>query len=98
MRQTNPVEASSYAGAVVSILSSLTLTDIGIIIGIFTALLTFGLNAWYTRRKDQREAEEHAAKMRELQGACHESAAHRGRAAHDVGSRLYRLAGLRGLH
>ncbi|UXC37206.1 phage holin family protein [Cupriavidus gilardii] len=68
MRQINPVEATSYAGAITSIGASLTLTDIGIIVGIVTALLTFGLNAWYMRRKDRREVEEHAARMRSLGG------------------------------
>ncbi|MCA7085854.1 phage holin family protein [Cupriavidus sp. DB3] len=66
MRQINPAEATSYAGAIASIGASLTLTDIGIIVGIVTALLTFGLNAWYMRRKDKREIEEHAARMRTL--------------------------------
>lgn len=63
MRQINPAEASSYAGSVVAVLSSLTLTDIGIIVGIFTALATFGLNAFYMRRKDLRDEEEHVARM-----------------------------------
>ncbi|AOZ05973.1 HP1 family phage holin [Cupriavidus malaysiensis] len=72
MRQTNPVEVTSYAGAIASIVSSLTLTDVGIIFGIVTALLTFTLNAWYTRRKDRREAEEHRARMRQHEGGCHE--------------------------
>lgn len=67
MRQINPAEATSYAGAIASIGASLTLTDIGIIVGIVTALLTFGLNAWYMRRKDKREIEEHEARMRTLQ-------------------------------
>jgi predicted histidine transporter YuiF (NhaC family) len=71
MRQANHIEATSYAGAVASIVSSMMLTDVGIIIGIVTALLTFGLNAWYTRRKDRRETEEHAARMRAM-GGCDE--------------------------
>jgi type II secretory pathway pseudopilin PulG len=45
----------SYAGGAASIGSALTLTDWGILIGIFTALLTFGLNVWYTRQKNVRE-------------------------------------------
>ncbi|GAA0809643.1 hypothetical protein GCM10009078_51970 [Cupriavidus gilardii] len=72
MRLPTPIEATGYAGSIVSIGASLTLTDIGIIVGIVTALLTFGYNAWYIRRKDQREAEEHAARMRTL-GPGHES-------------------------
>ncbi|MCT9017176.1 phage holin family protein [Cupriavidus gilardii] len=71
MRLPTPVEATGYAGSVVSIGASLTLTDIGIIVGIVTALLTFGFNAWYIRRKDRREVEEHAARMRAL-GGSHE--------------------------
>lgn len=79
MRQTNPAEVSSYAGSVVAVLSSLTLTDIGIIIGIVTALATFWLNTIYTRRKveymrrkEEWEAQEHAARMRLLEEAAHE--------------------------
>lgn len=67
MRQITPAEGASYAGSGVSIASSLTLTDIGIIIGIVTALLTFCLNTYFLRRKDKREAEEHEARMRNLQ-------------------------------
>ncbi|SCB10358.1 HP1 family phage holin [Cupriavidus alkaliphilus] len=72
MRQTNPAEVSSYAGSLVAVLSSLTLTDIGIIVGIVTALATFALNAFYMRRKDQREREAHIARMHALTEACHE--------------------------
>lgn len=77
MRLPTPVEATSYAGAITSIGASLTLADIGVIVGIVTALLTFWLNAWYTRLKykleeqeraarDKREREEHEARMRAL--------------------------------
>lgn len=45
----------SYTGAAVSICSTLTLTDWGILVGIATALLTFGMNIWYTRKKNARE-------------------------------------------
>lgn len=45
----------SYAGGVTSICSALTLTDWGILIGIATALFTFGMNVWYTRQKNARE-------------------------------------------
>lgn len=72
MRQTNPTEVSSYAGSAVAVLSSLTLTDIGIIVGIVTALATFGLNAIYMRRKDRRDEEEHVARMQVLGEANHE--------------------------
>jgi cbb3-type cytochrome oxidase subunit 3 len=49
------VEITSYAGGIASIVSSLTLTDVGVIVGIATALLTFLLNAIYMYRKDKRE-------------------------------------------
>lgn len=57
-------EVTSYTGAATSITLSLTLTDIGIIVGIVTALLTFGLNALYTYRKDKREQMETEARLR----------------------------------
>jgi hypothetical protein len=62
----NPVTLSSYAGSTVSVVSSLTLTEIGIIVGIITALATFALNAFYTYRKDQREKLESRARLRAL--------------------------------
>jgi len=51
----SPTEAASYAGSTVAVGSSLTLTDIGIIVGIATAVLTFVLNAYFMWRKDRRE-------------------------------------------
>ena len=39
----------------VAIGTSLTLTQVGILVGIVTALLTFALNAWYTAKKNARE-------------------------------------------
>lgn len=52
-----PPEMGSYAGGAVAIGTSLTLTEVGIWVGIITALLTFGLNAWYTAKKNARESE-----------------------------------------
>lgn len=63
MSKVNAVEAMSYAGGGVSIGAALTLTEIGVIVGIATAFLTFVLNAWYTYRKDQREKMESAARL-----------------------------------
>ena len=60
-------EVMSYAGAVASIGSSITLTEWGVIIGIATALLTFLLNAIYMYRKDRREEAETAAKLKHLE-------------------------------
>lgn len=55
MTKLSPSELGSYAGGAVSVTASLTLTEIGVLVGIGTALLTFVLNAWYTRRKNDRE-------------------------------------------
>lgn len=49
-------EVSSYAGAVVAMASSVTLTQIGVVVGIITALLTFAMNAYYTYHKNKRES------------------------------------------
>ncbi len=46
---------ASYSGAAVSVLAGLTLTEWGIVVGIITAILTFGVNVWYQHRRDQRE-------------------------------------------
>jgi protein-S-isoprenylcysteine O-methyltransferase Ste14 len=48
-------EAGSYAGAVVAIVASMTLTQWGIIAGIITALVTCVANVVYMARKDRRE-------------------------------------------
>lgn len=69
-RHASP-EVISYAGAGVSIASSLTLTEWGVIIGIVTALLTFTLNAVYMYRKDRREQRECDARLKHL-GELHE--------------------------
>ena len=55
--KTTPPEVGSYTGALVTVVTSLTLTQFGVIVGIFTALLTFLLNAWYTRERNMRERE-----------------------------------------
>jgi biopolymer transport protein ExbB/TolQ len=50
-----PPEMGSYAGGAVAIGTSLTLTQVGILVGIVTALLTFALNAWCARKKNARD-------------------------------------------
>jgi cbb3-type cytochrome oxidase subunit 3 len=65
-RHSGP-EVASYAGGAVSIGSALTLTDIGIIVGIGTALLTLALNVFYMYRKDKREKVESEARLKLLQ-------------------------------
>jgi hypothetical protein len=61
-------EMTSYAGGATAIGASLTLTQIGVIVGIVTALLTFAMNAIYTYNKTKREQREADldAKEREL--------------------------------
>ncbi len=66
MRAT-PTEVSSYAGSIVAVASSLTLTDIGVIVGILTAVATFVVNAVYMYRKDRREDRESRARLHELE-------------------------------
>lgn len=55
--QDRAVAAASYAGAGFSVFSGLTLTDVGIIVGIVTAILTFGINVWFKRRSHRSEEE-----------------------------------------
>lgn len=45
----------------------MTLTDIGVIVGIVTAVATFALNAIYMYRKDKREERESLARLHELE-------------------------------
>lgn len=70
MTRPDGPEVTSYAGAIASILASLTLTDLGVIVGIFTAIATLVLNWWIKRgdvkraERDERRAEEvHQARM-----------------------------------
>lgn len=58
--------AAAYAGSAVSLGSALTLTQVGVLVGIVTAIGTFGLNAWIGYSKRQDEHEEHLARMRAL--------------------------------
>ena len=60
------VETASYAGGGVSILAALTLTDVGILIGIVTAVLTFAANLIYQFRKDKREEVLHQIQVKKL--------------------------------
>jgi|GEM_PF-1525062 len=55
MSKVSAPELGSYAGAGTAIGASMTLTEVGVIVGIATALLTFILNFLYMRRKDARE-------------------------------------------
>lgn len=66
MSRLSAPEIGSYAGGAVSIGASLTLTEIGVIVGIVTAILTFAVNLVYTYRRDQRE-ERALAAMKKLE-------------------------------
>lgn len=57
MTDDRVMSAASYTGAGISVLSGLTLTDVGIIVGIATAILTFVANMAWQARKDRRERE-----------------------------------------
>ena len=49
------MSATSYGGAGASIIAGITLTDLGIVVGIVTAVLTLLFNIYYQRRKDRRQ-------------------------------------------
>jgi uncharacterized membrane protein (DUF485 family) len=63
MKNLTNLEVASYTGSGASIAASLTFTDIGVLVGIITALLTFALNAIYMYRKDRREQRESDARL-----------------------------------
>ncbi|OQA93476.1 MAG: hypothetical protein BWY25_03097 [Chloroflexi bacterium ADurb.Bin222] len=56
----------SYGGGIVSIMAALTLTDWGIVLGMITAVATFGVNWYYKHRDDTRAREEHEAYLASL--------------------------------
>ncbi|TRO13760.1 holin [Ectopseudomonas mendocina] len=45
----------SYTGAATSVVSGLTLTEWGVVVGIITALVTLVANLFYQRQKNKRE-------------------------------------------
>lgn len=57
------ISTASYLGGGASVLSALTLTDFGILVGIFTALITLIVNIFYNLRRDRRELEAHTTRM-----------------------------------
>lgn len=64
--RASPTEVASYAGSFTAVASSLTLTDIGVVVGILTAIATFGLNFLFMWRKDRREQRESDQRIKEL--------------------------------
>lgn len=65
--RASPTEVASYVGSVTAVASSLTLTDIGVIVGILTAFATFGLNFFFMWRKDRREQRESDMRIMEME-------------------------------
>lgn len=62
----NTVSAASYGGAAVSVIFGLTLTDWGVIVGILTAIVTFGFNIGYRIKQDRRDQARHDLEMQNL--------------------------------
>jgi hypothetical protein len=58
MKNMTNMEVTSYAGSLASIGASLSFTDIGVIAGIVTALVTCAANVIYMARRDRREQRE----------------------------------------
>ena len=61
------LKIGSYIGGAISVMSALTLTNIGIIVGIATALLTYGTNLVYKARENARAEREDIRKEMEHQ-------------------------------
>ncbi|WP_244136731.1 phage holin [Burkholderia vietnamiensis] len=65
--QVSPTEAASYAGSGVALGASLTLTQVGVIVGIATAILTFASNLYFQWRDDQRKQRESDLRIEDLE-------------------------------
>ncbi|MCK0153874.1 phage holin family protein [Alcanivorax sp. S6407] len=61
------VSATSYAGAGISVIAGLTLTEWGVIVGIVTAIVTLLINFIYQQRKDRREEKLFQLKVEQIQ-------------------------------
>lgn len=61
------LKIGSYIGGAISVMSALTLTNIGIIVGIATALLTFITNFIYKSRENARAEREDIRNEKEHQ-------------------------------
>lgn len=65
--QISPAEAASYAGSTVAVGASLTLTQIGVIVGIATAVLTYATNLYFQWRDDRRKQRESDLRVEEME-------------------------------
>lgn len=57
----------SYTGSAGAIGASLTLGQIGILVGIVTAIITCAANLYFSRRRDERERRQEEREQRELE-------------------------------
>lgn len=64
------VTNSTYTASVFAVISAMTLTDWGILVGILTAIGTFLLNYYFQRRRDRREQKLHDLKVQHLKDVC----------------------------
>lgn len=63
---------ATYAGAGVSAASWWLSSEAGVLIGITLGVIGLAVNVFFKLRTDQRERDEHAARMRAIEGGCHE--------------------------
>jgi Na+/glutamate symporter len=59
---------ATQAGATTSVVSWLLSSEFGILIGVLIGLAGFGMNWYYSHKRDRREQAEHKARMKELRG------------------------------
>lgn len=58
----------TYAGSGGAVIAGLTLTEWGVIVGIFTAIIGLVIQFWFGWRREEREQREHSARMARLGG------------------------------
>jgi protein-L-isoaspartate O-methyltransferase len=66
MNKPHIPEVASYLAGIASIGVSMTLTDVGALVGIVIAVLSFCANTIFTYRRDRREQRESEAKLARL--------------------------------
>lgn len=61
-------QATTQAGAGITIFSGLTLNEVGVLVGILVGLAGICLQWYFLSRRDKREREAHEFKMRPIKG------------------------------
>ena len=56
-------QTMTYGGAGTAIVSGITLSQIGVVVGIAVGIVGLALQIWYTMRRDRREQELHRQRM-----------------------------------